>query len=209
MEDWFSGLEGILATVIRDFYNEDLTSFSNLQETGKFLMDIFSFKHRIRSFVEHLTNFYYRIPKQKKYAPQKSVQLITLENIINAIRNDVKAYWGCDIEVFKSKDASFITSDSPFLDNIMEGMSLLVLTNNLLLSIKKNNLTVTRFKFTHCTAGFVHITNKLIAETAQYWIVGESQEYLELYSESANEQHEVTITYEPVDHLTERFYFNS
>jgi hypothetical protein len=209
LEDWFSGLEGTLATAIRGYTDSQLPAFTDLTGVGKFLMAIFSFKYRTRSFIEHVMKFLEDNPTIKTgHDAAKSVLLIALENIINAVRNDVAAHSGCDIMVYKSAMASFIVSDSPYLDNITDGLSLLVLSNKLLLAIKKNNLGHLRFNISPCSDDFVQTSNKLIAEHAQYWLVGESQEHLEPYKTQADQPYHVTIHYSPVDHLATGFYFN-
>jgi len=209
LEDWFSGLEGTLASAIHNFSEGKIPELTDPKEYPKLLMAVFSFKYRTRAFVEHVRDYLTANPDIKNsHDADKTGQLIVLENIINATREDIAYHGNCDFQVCISKNTSFIMGDRPFLEKVMDDWDLLILSDKLLLMIRKNNLNIPRFKFQTISDELVHTTNQLIAEQAYYWIVAESKEQLQKYRQNADQKQQIKISYVPPKHLSSGFYFN-
>jgi hypothetical protein len=208
LEDWFSGLEGTLSLAIREFSENEITLFSDPQEYSKFLLAVLSFKYRTQAFVGHVTHYLTDNSDIKVFHdPSKPAKLIALENIINATRDDLAEYGNCDIEIYHSQGAAFIIGDSPYVTDAIDNWDLLILSNKLMLMIRKNNLSSPRFKFLPIEKERVYLVNQLIAGKAHFWIVGETKEQLEQYQEYADQKTALNISYLPQKNLTQGYYF--
>jgi len=209
LEDWFSGLEGTLAKAIRQFNAEEISMFDDVKEYQRFLLSVLSFKYRTQAFVNHVTEFLKEsIGVREDLDPAKSLEVIVLENIVNATTDDVNTYNFCDFEILHTQDDdSFILGDRPFVSDLFDEWSLLILSNKLVVMLRKNHRHEPRFRFVPAKKDFVHSVNMLIAEQAHYWIVGASEQHLGLYLNEADQKSNIPISYVPPKNLSSGYYF--
>ncbi len=173
----------------------------------KFIFAIISFKHRNEYNLNNITK---KLDGDKELQfkvsgiPNRDLNLIVLENMINACYEDFHEYSQFELIIFStSNDKSLIYCDRPFIENVVDGYSFLPLTNKKFIAIRPSLYQST---YTREKSGdqFTDSLNSAIAGQSRYWILADSRELLENYIEEAKSScAEIEPVYKPVKYLRE------
>lgn len=208
VEDWFCGIESTLASAINRIEKEDQAPlFREAEDLMKFIFAIISFKHRNEY---NLTNIRKKLDGNNELQfkvsgiANRDLNLIVLENMINACYEDFYKYSQFELIIFStSDDKSLIYCDRPFIEDVVDGYSFLPLTNKKFIAIRPTlyQSTYTREK---SSDQFTDSLNFAIAGQSRYWIMADSRELLDNYIEEAKSTcAEVEAVYKPIRYLKE------
>lgn len=184
LENWFADVEGNLAFFIEQLRNS-IEGLPLLRDKGafhKFLIAIFSLKNRSKYDLECVSKYLEKNPELKSQLEvqiNSDVHLVVLENLINCTTDEAIEYRNSFITVFKNSSGNLILSDRPFLFDVFEGLSFLVLSPYLFITIKKSEKS--EYTVVEADEKFIDFLNKKIAENSRYWIVGNNKDTIKGY----------------------------
>jgi hypothetical protein len=184
LENWFSGIEATLDFALLQFnkHSEDHL-LRNSQDFTKLLLALFSLKNRTKYDIlkqkEHLLANPDLISKMGN-GSRTDIDIIVLENLVNATTYESAPYFNCEIIVWKNRSGSLILGDRPFLLDVVDGFSFLTLSPYYFITIKK---TAKRpeFLYQETDEKFVEFINKQMASHSRNWIVANDKNNLEMY----------------------------
>lgn len=186
LEEWFGGLESTLAkTILKLNSTNQKPLFQSQDEMTKFVLALFSFKHRTKYVIEKHRKYLEENPDKLKLISGRTddnKELILLENIVNATTHDTIKLSNFEMVVMKSKGKSLIMGDMPFLENIVDGFNLLPITNRIFIgfrSIRESSF----YNVQESSDKLVESLNYAIASNSKYWIVADNKIQIEKYGE--------------------------
>jgi hypothetical protein len=201
LEDWFGGLELTLdKTILKLNSANQEPLFQSQYEMTKFVLALFSFKHRTRYVIEKHRKYLEENPDKLKLISERTdynKELILLENIVNATTHDAIKLSNFEMVVMKSKGKSLIMGDMPFLENIVDGFNFLPLTNKVFIgfrSIRESSF----YDVQESGDKLVESLNYAIASNSKYWIVADNKTQIEKYEEELKANLEKEPIYTPI-----------
>lgn len=201
LEDWFGGLESTLDKTILKLNSATQESlFTSEDELKKFLLALFSLKHRTKYVIEKHREFIEANPAKLKLISGRNdnnKELILLENIVNATTYDMLELSNFEMVVMKSKGISLILGDMPFLENIVDGFSFVPLTNKVFIgfrSIRESSY----YTIQEPGDQLVDSLNAAIASNSKYWIVSDNKFQIEEYKEKLKNNLDKESLYTPI-----------
>tara|TARA_R110001583_G_scaffold1342_3_gene11037 strand:+ start:406 stop:1251 length:846 start_codon:yes stop_codon:yes gene_type:complete len=201
LEDWFGGLETTLAQVISKLsLDETKPLFQSYDEMVKFVLALFSFKHRTKYVIDKHKKYLTENPDKLKLISGRTddnEELILLENIVNATTHDAINLSNFEMRVMKSKGKSLIMGDMPFLENVVDGFNFLPLTNKIFIgfrSIREKSF------YTILESGddLVESLNFAIASNSKYWIVADNISQIRKYEKELEDNLDKEPIYTPI-----------
>jgi hypothetical protein len=189
VEDWFCEIESTLASAIKRIEKDDQTYlFRETDDLMKFIFAIISFKHRneynlnsIRKKLDGNKDLQFKVSG----IPNRDLNLIVLENMVNACYEDFYKYSQFELIIFStSDDKSLIYCDRPFIEDVVDGYSFLPLTNKKFIAIRPT-LHQSTYTSEKSSDQFTDSINFAIAGQSRYWIMADSRELLGNYIEEA------------------------
>jgi len=203
LEDWFGGLENTLAnTISKIIVSKNAPLFTSQYEMSKFILALFSFKHRTKYVIERNRKYLDENPESLKLISgrldrhNENKDLILLENIVNATTYDTIQLSSFEMIVMKSEGQSLIYGDMPFLENIIDGFNILPLTNKVFIgfrSIRGKSF----YQTINCDEKMVESLNVAIALNSAKWIIADNQTQIEKYKEYLKKNLDVDSIYTP------------
>ena len=201
LEDWFGGLETILSKTILKLNAENKKPLFNSEtEMAKFVLALFSFKHRTKYVIDNTEKYLNENPDKLKLISGRTdnnEELILLENIVNATTHDTMKLSNFEMIVMKSKGKTLIMGDMPFLENITEGFNFLPLTNKIFIgfrSIKEKSF----YHIQEAEDKLVESLNFAIASNSRHWIVADNISQLDKYEEELKGNLDKDPIYTPI-----------
>jgi hypothetical protein len=209
LEDWFSGCEGILdKTINRIEKLDNFPLFDSTEDMNRFLLGILSFKYRTQFNIDKVKEFLKNNQAVKNQIdPSKDIDILALENIVNASTEDFIEYSNFEMQIYISKDESILICDRPFLENLIDGYSFMPLTNKIFIGLRLSQ-SEQSIATTIINNGLVESFNNLWACNSRKWIVADCENQLAKYEKIAKEEKQDTVEYNPVKHLTKGYEFN-
>ncbi len=201
LEDWFGGLESTLAkTILKLNSASQEPLFQSQDEMTKFVLALFSFKHRTKYVIEKHRKYLEENPEKLKLISGRSddnKELILLENIVNATTHDTIKLSSFEMVVMKSKGKSLIMGDMPFLENIVDGFNFLPLTNKVFIGFRSIGES-SFYKVQEPSDELVGSLNSAIASNSRYWIVADNKSQIEKYEKELKSNLENEPIYTPI-----------
>ena len=191
VEKWFSGMESDLAAALAKLsVKTEGSLLSTREEATRFMMAIFSLKHRTEFAINSIRKYVDNNPDIKKKMnvdENRDVELIVLENMISAITNDANEYTNYEMIVWRNESGSLIIGDQPFLGELVEGFMFLVLSPYYYITFKRINSSP-YFTYMETDYKFIHLVNQSIARHSRKWIVASNETILQKYIPFADEE---------------------
>jgi len=210
LEEWFAGLENTLAITVKKIESDtNSTLFKSKKEMDKFILALFSFKHRTKYVVKNIEKYLKNNPKYLKLITGKkdnSSEVILLENIVNAINHDAIKLSRFEMIIMKSKENSFIYGDLPFLENIIDGYNFMPLTNKILIAFRSTK-EKSFYKKYECENKMVESINFAIASNSENWIVADNLNQIIKYQSELKTKTDDETVYVPFNFALNGNYF--
>lgn len=201
LEDWFGGLEATLAkTILKLNSDKKEPLFNSETEMAKFVLALFSFKHRTKYVIDKHRKYLDDNPDKLKLISGRTDdnnELILLENIVNATTHDTIKLSNFEMIVMKSKGKSLIMGDMPFLENIIDSFNFLPLTNKIFIGFR----SIKEKSFYHVLESgdkLVESLNFAIASNSRYWIVADNISQIGKYEEELKSNLDKEPIYTPI-----------
>jgi len=204
VENWFSGLEHTLAIAIERLNRgTEGPICRNRQDFTKFSMALLSLKHRTKYHVEQVIKYLNNNPSTKKLveaSENRSVHLVSLENIVNAITEEAIEYANYEMIVFRNLTGNLIIGDQPFMAEVIDGYNFVTLSPNYFVAFRKSKNSA--FTYIPGEEGMIDMLNKYMAKAARHWIVAKNEETLAKYIEEASQtKDELTPDFQPIKYM--------
>ncbi|MFK8055209.1 MAG: DUF4238 domain-containing protein [Saprospiraceae bacterium] len=200
LEKWFGSLENSLSkTITKIIADSHKPLFSNNIDLSKFVLAIFSIKHRSRFQIEKNRELLTNNPdilELVKCRPDNNLELILLENLMNSIEQDSRSLPNFEMVVMESIDTDLIFGDLPFLDNIADGFSFVPITCKHFIAIRNTTKESFYTKET-CSRELTESINRSIASKSRYWIISNNRDQLLQYTKEFKQNQDVTARFKP------------
>ncbi|MFV0588833.1 DUF4238 domain-containing protein [Bacteroides reticulotermitis] len=194
LEDWLSGLEGILSMFIDKVARKESTFLKDHTQLHKLLMGLLSFNFRSRYFFQEGEKYIDSNPQIKSQFAEKSSLQILLENLVNATTYKANQLFPVEFIICNST-VPLLVCDRPLLYNVFDGYSFIPLSPYLLLSFRKAQRQSTII-YQDIDDNLVDSFNKQIIEAARDWIVSTNKEELENIMEGRNFEYSDEVIFE-------------
>jgi len=201
LEDWFGGLEATLAkTIVKLRSDKKESLFNSEQEMTKFVLALFSFRHRTKYVIDKHRKYLDENPDKLKLISGRAddnKELILLENIVNATKHDTIKLANFEIVVMKSKGTSLIMGDMPFLENVVNGFNFLPITNKIFIAFRSTS-EKSFYNVEEPGDELIESLNFAIASNSRYWIVADNISQIAKYEQELKNNEDNEPTYTPM-----------
>lgn len=212
LENWFGGLENTLARTIKKIKSEaNKPLFESPMEMNKFVLALFSFKHRTKFVIEKNKELLSSNPYLKDQISgeaDRDADLVILENIVNATTADYIRFPRFELVVMESKGDSLIYGDMPFLEEIVDGFNFLPVTNKIFLAFRKIN-EASFYYYETCEDELVDSLNFSIASNSVNWIIADNVQQINKYEDSFKENIDVSSKFVPIEFPIRGYLFKN
>jgi len=204
VEDWFCGLEHTLAiTIERLNKGTESPICRNREDFTKFSMALLSLKHRTKYHVEQVIKYLNNNPATKKLveaSENRSVRLVSLENIVNAITEESIEYANYEMLVCRNLTGNLIIGDQPFMADVVDGYNFVTLSPYYFVAFRKSRNST--FTYIPSEDGMIDTLNRYMAKATRYWIVAKNEEILAKYIEEASQtKDELTPDFQSIKYI--------
>lgn len=219
LEKWKGGLEAILSEFIELIKKKQRTGIAKSDyHITQILMAILSLDGTSKYDIEAASNFLLNNLDYKNLIsgkPEREVNILILENIVNSIIEEVISYKAIEFTVLTSdQDNQFIYCDRPLIAKPFDETSFIVLTKNILLAFNKT-IDISTINYLDCKPDFVNTINEIMAERSREWIIASDETILNKYKGIINSEKWTesklndSILYKPVQFLMHGSYFRN
>lgn len=183
IEQWFGNMESLLRPAIKKIAEgTEGVIVQSRQDASKLLRALFSLRHRTEPAVNGNRHYFDRNPQVRKLmnvSEERDLNLVVLENMVNATLHDAIDYTNFRIVIFRNKAGDLILGDQPFLGDILKSNSqFVVLSPHFFVAIQKK-VEGGYFNYVDTPAEIISGMNGHIARHARKWIVARKKETLE------------------------------
>lgn len=194
LEDWFSGIEGVLSLFIDKVTRKETALFKDHAQLYKLLMGLLSFNFRSRYFFQEGEKYIDSNPQIKSQFVERSSLQILLENVVNATTDKVNQMFPVEFIVCNST-VPLLVCDRPLLYDVFDDYSFIPLSPYLLLSFRKAQGQSTII-YQAIDDNLANSFNSQIIEAARDWIVSTNKEELEIIMESKDFEYSDEVIFE-------------
>ncbi len=194
LEDWLSGIEGILSVFIDKVIRKETALFKDHSQLHKLLMGLLSFNFRSRYFFQEGEKYIDSNPQIKfQFAERSSLQIL-LENVVNATTDKVNQIFPVEFIVCNST-VPLLICDRPLLFDVFDDYSFIPLSPYLLLSFRKAQRQST-IVYKAINNNLADSFNNQIIKAARDWIVSTNKKELKRIMESKDFEYSDKIIFE-------------
>jgi hypothetical protein len=212
IEKWFGDMESLLRPVIEKISRrtEDILVQSR-QDASKLLRALFSLRHRTESAVNSNREYFGQNPQVRKLmnvSEDRELNLVVLENMVNATIHDAIDFANFRMTIFKSDAGNLVLGDQPFLGDMLKSNAhFIVLSPYFFVAIRKESEGA-YFNYVDAPVELISAMNEHIARHARRWVIARRREILEGILPFADEnKQDATPVLELPKYLFDNFRF--
>jgi hypothetical protein len=213
IEKWFGDMENLLRPAIKKIaQGTEGILVQSRQDASKLMRALFSLRHRTESAVNGNRYYFNENPQVRKLmnvSEERDLNLVVLENMVNATLHDAIDYAHFRIIIFRNNAGDLILGDQPFLGDILkDNIQFIVLSPYFFVAIQKET-EGGYFHYVDAPAEIISGINEHIARHARRWIVARKRETLESVLPFADaSKQDATPILELPKHLFDNFRFS-
>lgn len=192
LEKWFSGLEGALASLVRQAHQRvDPITYSSSKEPTLGLMALIGLECRSRYNLKKVqaildANETLRTVLDPDSAAPAEQQV--LENIVHQVSDHVSDFSPTEMVFMVAPgESSWLLCDRPYFHHPGLDYRFIVLTSKIMLAYKRSS-DVAKYKYIDALPEFFDTMNERIAMQARDWLVAASSEQLKRYERTFDSQ---------------------